>query len=157
MVDCVFFRCWSRWPMAVASDFGRYFFTFSLVSIGHVAKLPCLIASMKVDVDGLKHALWRNSTVSAMVPAGSTLLACPGEVGWSVGSLSWTRQRPVRVSRYPVRMVWLCKLTLTCCLVKLTSQSLSQSNATERSGFLNSLKMWPIRACGGRFGRRSSH
>jgi hypothetical protein len=62
--------------MAVASDLDRYFLTFSLVSMGQeVAKLLFSMALMKVEVDGLKHALCRNSTVSVMVPARRTLLA----------------------------------------------------------------------------------
>ena len=74
--------------MAVASDLGRYFLTFSLVSIGQVAKLPCSMALMKVEVAGLKQAWWRNLTVSAMVPAGRMLLACPGSFWLFVVSLS---------------------------------------------------------------------
>ena len=53
LVDLAFFRVWSIWPMAVASDGGRYFFTLSMVSMGHVVKCPFLMAARKVDVAGL--------------------------------------------------------------------------------------------------------
>jgi hypothetical protein len=94
--------------MVVASDFGRYFLTFSLiVSMGHVEKWPFSIALMKVEVDGLKQALWRKLTVSAVVPAGMTLLTCSVVLSvLMMFSSSLTRHRPVLCgSRYPSRMV----------------------------------------------------
>ena len=43
-------------PFAVASDFGRYFWTSCLVSPGHVESKLLLIAVVMVDVHGLQHA-----------------------------------------------------------------------------------------------------
>ena len=115
--------------------------------MGQVEKWPFSMALIKVDVNGLKHALWRNSMVSAIVPAGMTLLTC--SVMLSVLVLfpsSLTRHRPVRGSRYPSRIVWALSLTVTCAFVKFTSHPLSQRRATEIRVFLNSWKMWPMRA-----------
>ena len=80
---------------------------FSLVNIGQVAKFPLLMARMRVDVDGLKHAMRRNFIVSAMVPAGTMLLARLVVswlvVGWCASNL--TRHSTVWWTQYPVRMV----------------------------------------------------
>ncbi len=84
--------------MVVASDLGRYFLMLWLVNMGQVAKLPFSTARMSVDLDGLKHAMWSNFTVSAMVPAGTMLLAWPCAL-WLIvfcSMSSLTRQRPVR-------------------------------------------------------------
>ena len=46
-------------PFAVASDFGRDFWTSCLVSRGHVKRKLLLIVVVMVDVHGLQHARWR--------------------------------------------------------------------------------------------------
>jgi hypothetical protein len=63
-------------------------------------KVSILYGFEEVDMDGLKHAMWRNCMVSAMVPAGMMLLARP-EAPWLVvlSSSSVTRQRLVRSLR----------------------------------------------------------
>lgn len=73
--------------------FGKILFTFSMEIFLFSMSL------MKVEVDGLKQALWRKSTVPAMVPAGMMLLMCSEVLQviiWS--SLSLTCHRPVRGS-----------------------------------------------------------
>ena len=53
-VDCMFFRCWSKCPSVVASDFGRYHWIVLTVTPGHVLKWPFLTAWIHVLVVGEK-------------------------------------------------------------------------------------------------------
>ena len=46
-VDCKFFASWSRWPLAVASDFERCLLINSVVMPGHDVK--CLFLSLGVE------------------------------------------------------------------------------------------------------------
>ena len=45
------------WPLVVAGDWGRCFRMSSAVRPGHVANLPASMASIQVDLTGLKAAL----------------------------------------------------------------------------------------------------
>ena len=55
VVDRMFLNVWRRWPLTVASDFGRCFRTISLVSPGHVVRNVLSMAVVrKADVVGLK-------------------------------------------------------------------------------------------------------
>jgi hypothetical protein len=55
-VERAFFGSWHRWPFAVATDFGRCFWSKSDVRPGHVAKKPASMAAVQVVVTGLKQA-----------------------------------------------------------------------------------------------------
>ena len=48
LVDCRFFRSWSRWTFAVAIDFGGCFLNDIYSIPGHESKLPSFIDQMKV-------------------------------------------------------------------------------------------------------------
>jgi hypothetical protein len=54
LVDCAFFHCIRRWPLLVASDFGRCLVTKDEVRLGHESKCPRWMARRKVDGSGLK-------------------------------------------------------------------------------------------------------
>ena len=74
-VDCFPFKDFRMCPFAVASDFGRYFWTSCSVSPGHVERKLLLIAVVMVDVHGLQHARWRKLLRSAFDFVSYTLPA----------------------------------------------------------------------------------
>ena len=75
VVDWIFFRCWSRWPLAVAREAGVYFLISVAVRPGNMTRKLLLMALRSVEVGGLKSAPWINARVSEMVPDGRTSLA----------------------------------------------------------------------------------
>ena len=54
LVELVFFCCPCRWPLMVASYFGRRFQIKLAVGPVQVEKCPCLMARRNVDVMGLQ-------------------------------------------------------------------------------------------------------
>ena len=56
-VERRFCQIWRKWPLTVASDFGRFFLTRSAVRPGQVVKNPELTASIQVAETELKAAL----------------------------------------------------------------------------------------------------
>jgi hypothetical protein len=54
LVDCAFFCCMQRWPLLVASDFGRCLVTKDAVRLDQESKCPRWMAHRKVDGSGLK-------------------------------------------------------------------------------------------------------
>jgi hypothetical protein len=59
LVDLAFTLCWFRWAFTVDDEFDSYFSTACSVNPGHDVKLPLLIAAIRVDLTGLKHAACR--------------------------------------------------------------------------------------------------
>ena len=55
-VDLIFCRIWSRWPFAVATDFGKCLVTLDSLRAGQDEKLLCLMAANQVELTGLKQA-----------------------------------------------------------------------------------------------------
>ena len=74
-VVLVFLRCWSRWPSAVISEFGRCFLTIDTDRPGQVVKNPLLMACNQVDTTGYPAAAWRNVTRSCAVLMAKVLIA----------------------------------------------------------------------------------
>jgi hypothetical protein len=54
LVNWAFFCCIVRWPLLVASDFGKCLVTKNAVRPGHELKCPRWMARRKVDGGGLK-------------------------------------------------------------------------------------------------------
>ena len=79
LVEHWFFCVWSRCPLAVATDLGRYLHTFSAMSSGHMVKCPLLMALIQVEGTGLKHAEWRNCMSSDVVDKALALRCGIGE------------------------------------------------------------------------------
>jgi hypothetical protein len=58
-VALAFCRCWLKCPFVVAVDFDKCFSTACSVNTGQDKKFPFLMAVIKVDLTGLKHAACR--------------------------------------------------------------------------------------------------
>ena len=65
-VDCRLAFSWVRCPLAVKIEEGIFLMMFCDMP-GHVVKFPFLMAEIKVDLAGLKHAAWRNWASSIFV------------------------------------------------------------------------------------------
>jgi hypothetical protein len=77
-VECKFFLCWSKCPMVVATDFGRYLCTSLAVNISHVWKWLFLIGLIHVCVVGLNKLACRCCMAAILHVAVKVALACCG-------------------------------------------------------------------------------
>ena len=122
-VDRWFARCWSRCPLAVMVDLGRWRLTIGTVKPGHVAKNPCAMALSHVERTGYPAAAWRKAMRSLAVWWARVVMLATGSMG-VVGSGIF--HRPLG-DRWPVAMVWRPRLMVTDVLVKCAVQLASQS------------------------------
>ena len=76
LVLCVFLRCASRWPMAVASNEGAYFRRVASVSPVNGGRKPLCNAFSRVDMTGENKAAWAKATRSTGVLAGLLIALC---------------------------------------------------------------------------------
>ena len=67
-VERWFFLSWYKWPIAVSTDFGKYFVIFLFVSAGHVVRLLFYNALSSVDVFGIPNALCGYVITYSMLP-----------------------------------------------------------------------------------------
>ena len=122
LVLFIFLRALSRCPLMVASDFGGYFRSVSLVRPGIGGRYPLSRAVCKVDIAGENSAACAKETRSSgLVLALTAVRAYP----WCGRS---TSHRPLVVSlRTPLRTVFVSCVTVHLSLLKVASHPASHS------------------------------
>ena len=115
LVDCKFFRSWSRWPRYVVMHFGRCFVTNFLLRPGNESKYPLSIAFNRVDLTGKPRDAWWNWARSFFVVSESMMalhvcwVFCVGELS---SMLMIHMPFVINGSRLPMRITSLCLLRI---------------------------------------------
>ena len=73
-VDWNVLLVWYKFPRVVAFEFVRYLFTLSMVTLGHVASLPFLIAQINVDLTAMKVAFVKKYSIYTTSPSDIRVL-----------------------------------------------------------------------------------
>ena len=73
-VDWTILLVWYKFPRVVAFEFVRYLLTLSMVTLGHVASLPFLIAQINVDLTGMKVVFVKKYSFYTTSPSGISVL-----------------------------------------------------------------------------------
>ena len=160
----MFLRCWSRFPIVVASDLGKYCLMASTITPGHVLKWPLLMAWIQVLVVGEKAHWCRYFICSCKFFVGNVAFDCCCVCLFRTGilCLGWCfvfcivmscSYNPVVGFRLPVMTGFLFLLYMVHpCLEKVAVQPSSHNWPTEIKECLNVGRILVAEACSETFG-----
>jgi hypothetical protein len=156
LVERVFLRSWSRWPLIIAEDRGGYLRKLADVNPGRLKRKFLSIALARVDNAGENIAACAKATSSAGVAEPMAALVHSGAMIGTGGGRSKFHRRVSGVRR-PERTVWSLWHTRTEVASKWIWHPASQSWPMDtREWGPRSGTKWTWRASGGNAGMASS-
>ena len=145
LVDLMFCRIWSMWPLAVAKECGMCLAKFDRLIAGHVVKWFCEMACNQVDGTGEKQAACKNF-IWSLILWGTVWTELADGVYLKDGTQV---QRPFGV-RVPVSTVWLLYLIMAWFLSNVAIHPWLHNFPMDRRLFCKVGKPWAWVAVVGR-------